>query len=123
MSKKNNRIGRPTKFKFWMCERVIELMSMGASKTEVAADIDISWDTMAAWQKENPLFSEAIKAGELKSHAWWEEHARKNLHNKEFNSTLWYMNMKNRFGWRDRQDITSENEKVGTVLYIPKEEK
>lgn len=44
------------------------------------------------------------------SEAWWEEHGRLNLHNREFNSVLWYMNMKNRFGWRDRID---SNHSVG----------
>ena len=52
---------------------------------------------------ENPRFAETIKRGRLISAAWWEEQGRKGLLNQRFNSALWYMNMKNRFGWRDKQ--------------------
>ena len=41
---------------------------------------------------------------------------RKNLENKEFNSTLWYMNMKNRFGWKDRNDLTTNDKEIQPVV-------
>lgn len=112
--------GRPTKYKPEMCDRVIELMKEGASKTEVAADLDITWDTLARWQEENPLFSEAIKRGERLSQAWWERMGRQNLvdpyQGDKFNATLWYMNMKNRFGWRDKSEV--ENTGTTTVKLV-----
>lgn len=123
------KVGRPTKYKSSMCKTVIELMSEGASKTEVCAELNICFDTLARWQ--NPKcddfileFSDAIKHGQRLSEAWWQRQGRKNLENKEFSPTLWYMNMKNRFGWRDKQDITSDGEKMnGLVVYLPEEGK
>jgi len=101
--------GRPTKYDKSMCEDIIPLMSEGASKCEVAAKIGISEDTLYRWQREIPEFSEAIKKGEQLSKAWWEEQGRINLKDKDFSPTLWYMNMKNRHGWRDKQEITGED--------------
>ena len=111
----NNQRGRPSKFEPWMCERVVELMKEGASKTEVAASIGIDRDTLNEWSKTNSDFSVSIKKGEQLSEVWWEKIARENLitHPKgpQFNSTLWYMNMKNRFGWKDKQEVEHSGNK------------
>lgn len=107
--------GRPTKYTSSMCDKVIELMSEGASKTEVSAALGIHWDTFCDWQRNNVEFSYAIKKGEKLSEAWWQRIARENLiaHPKgpQLNATLWYMNMKNRFGWRDKHELTGDPEK------------
>jgi len=84
-------------------------MSEGASKTEIAAELDICWDTLAEWQKHNAEFSEAIKRGQKLSQAWWERQGRTNLQNKEFNYTGWYMNMKNRHGWKDKHELSGDS--------------
>lgn len=110
-----NPVGRPTKYIPSMCKVAIDLMSEGASLAEVAAEIDVCEDTIQEWKRKSgdyfiEEFSEAIKQGIRKSKAWWEKHGRKNLDNKEFNSTLWYMNMKNRFKWADNQNIEQKVE-------------
>lgn len=96
--------GRPTKYDPAMCEKVVELMSVGASKIEVSAEIGITSETLYDYCEKHPEFSDAVKRGEQLSAAWWERHGRQNLDNKEFNATLWYMNMKNRFKWSDRTE-------------------
>lgn len=101
------KVGRPTKYDPAMCDKAIELMSEGCSQCEVAASLGIHWDTLIEWKKSNPEFSEAIKKGIKLCEAWWEREARIALRDKDFNATLWYMNMKNRFGWRDKHDIES----------------
>lgn len=116
-----SKMGRPTKYRPEMCNVVIEIMSDGGSLAEVAAEIDVCEETIQSWKKEGGDqfiydFSVAVKTGIRKSKAWWEKHGRKHLENKEFNSTLWYMNMKNRFKWSDRQEIDQKVEVNDTSL-------
>ncbi len=119
----NNPDGRPSKYEPEMCDQVIELMKEGASLVEVAAEIGICEDTLHEWKKTNAEFSESIKKGVQLSAAWWERKGRTNLENKDFSYTGWYMNMKNRFGWRDKHDHELSGElnikKIENVIIDP----
>ena len=97
-----------------MCKVVIDLMQEGASQQEVLAVLDISNDTFYRWKKENEEFSETIKRGIQLSQGWWERQGRVSLKDREFNYTGWYMNMKNRFKWADKQEV--KNEGITTVI-------
>ena len=101
-------MARPTKYKPQMCEVVIELMREGASQDEVIGHLDISRDTFYRWKEEHEEFSDSIKRGSQLSQAWWEKKGRISLDDRQFNSTLWYMNMKNRFKWADKQEVKNE---------------
>jgi len=101
-------MGRPTKYKKEMCETVIELMREGASQEEVIGSLDISKDTYYRWKEEHEEFSDAIKRGVRLSQTWWERQGRISLKDREFNYTGWYMNMKNRFRWADKQEVKNE---------------
>lgn len=102
-------MARPTKYKpRIMLPKILKIMREGASKTEVAAELDISRETLNEWRKEYPEFSDTIKKGEVLSQAWWERKGRENLENRSFNYAGWYMNMKNRFGWKDQQQVNPQ---------------
>jgi len=98
---------------------ILEIYKDGASDVEVKAMIyewrgSFSNDLWDRWMEEEKEFSETIKTGKILSEAWWSKTGRKNLENKDFSFTGWYMNMKNRFKWRDRidQDITTDGKPI-----------
>lgn len=99
-------------------QTIIDIMSQGGSKVEVKAKLSISNDLFERLVDEEPLFSDTVKKGEQLSQAWWEQKARLNLENRDFNATLWYMNMKNRFGWRDKQDIEHSNNPANPLSIV-----
>lgn len=101
--------GRPTKYDPAFCERIPELMKDGLSIEEVACELGIVKSTLYEWVKKSVQFSNALKEGEELSKGWWLKKGRVNLENGKFNSTLWYMNMKNRHGWADKTEVELSN--------------
>ena len=97
-------------------EKCLTLAEEGASIVELSVMLEISRDTFYALSEREEEFSDTVKRCKELSEAWWERSGRTNLMNKEFNYTGWYMNMKNRFGWRDKteQDINHS----GNVQFI-----
>ena len=100
-------------------EHVISLCNQGASEREVFRFLynnlgSLSLDLFYRWKEEEKSLSDALKLGKFLAQGYWEEQGRLNIHNREFNSALWYMNMKNRFGWSDNQNINH----TGTIEHI-----
>lgn len=104
---------------------VLDLYREGASDVEVRVLIaektkgktKASFTLWDRWMKEEVEFSETIKMGRLLSQVWWERSGRENLKDKDFSYTGWYMNMKNRFGWADKQELdhTTKGESVNII--------
>ena len=121
-------VGRPKittrDFKPNWKEKLISMGKMGCSDVEMRCELGISDDTWYRMMKEDEVFSGTVKEARGFCRAWWEAHGRKQLENKDFSPTLWYMNMKNRFGWADKRGIdhTSKGEKIeGFTYVVPKE--
>jgi len=96
--------GRPTNYNPKLHpEKLVKLMSAGISKTTACVYLGITREEMVLWPKAHKEFADALKYGEMLSQAWWEEMGRLNLSNRDFNSTLWMMQMTN-FGWSRNAD-------------------
>ena len=93
---------------------MIELAREGASKAEIALDLDIAYSTFDVWQNENPEFSEAVKQASRISQGWWEKKGREATFGgiEGFNATSFIFNMKNRFkeDWRDKVEQEQSGE-------------
>jgi hypothetical protein len=103
---------------------ILDLYQEGGSNVEVKALIyshlgSFSEDLWSRWLAEEPEFSKTIKKGQQLANAWWERSGRKSLHDKDFSYTGWYMNMKNRYGWRDKQEIDQHHTGEVKIVEIP----
>jgi hypothetical protein len=114
------KVGRPqkdlTELPDGWYDYVLTEMGLGASLEEIKAYFSISNDLHTRWIKEEEEYSETIKRGIELSKAWWLRKGRTELENKEFSYTGWYMNMKNRFGWRDKTESDIKLEQVTPIL-------
>jgi len=113
---KDKKAGRPTKFTPIMCKKVIEIMAQGRSRSNAATLMGVTEATFYGWMKDYPEFLKSVNIGDQLSLLWWMTMGQINIHNKDFNSTLYMMQMQNRFGWsrklEGKIDINNYNETV-----------
>lgn len=79
-------------------------MRNGASLREVAAELDISFETLTYWRNSSMYaeFGDALDEGVALAQAWWEKLGRAGAAGKiDFNASVWIFTMKSRFGYRD----------------------
>ena len=92
------------------CELVTNMMSEGTSIEEVVASLGIVKQTFYNWCEKYPDLMDAKKRGVEMSTGWWYKQGRVHLENNKFNYTGWYMQMKNRFGWADKQEVAQQTD-------------
>jgi hypothetical protein len=95
------------KFPEWR-KTLVDLYDQGASDVEVMRALRLSpsaFEALAKDQLESD-FGELVAFGHTLSKAWWMQQGRTNLHTKGFQTSLYTINMKNRFGWSEKQEIS-----------------
>lgn len=108
-------------------EEMLGLYMVGASDREVMCQLRLTpgkWETL--YNDLNCDFREVVEIGRVYNWAWWEREGRINLDNKNFNASLWTINMKNRFGWSEKSEqsltnIDLSNMDDGEVMKIIKD--
>jgi hypothetical protein len=146
MAKKSNKNGRPSKYVSKYCKEVITFFDIEPhtvsskvttykngttieEEVEIANDlptlasfaskIGIHRDTLNQWTKNHKEFSDAIKKAKELQEKILVTNGLKGLYNPAFA----IFTAKNIIGWKDRQDITSDDSKLtGPYIYIPKKE-
>lgn len=100
--------GRPTVWQDRFCDDVIEWGADGKSITWMAATIGITKETIYAWIKEKPAFSDAIERARVLCQKWWEDAGQRGMEADKFNSAVWQKNMAARFRdeWTDRAEVS-----------------
>ena len=81
----------------------------GYTDIEVMAEHGITKKTFNDMYKSSSEFAEYIDHCRTLSQAWWISKARENLWSKEFNSSMWAFNMKNRYAWADKVEATGKD--------------
>ena len=92
-----------------MAVRVQEAYENGASDVEICEIMRLTQGKFRSLYESNEGFHEAVDLGRVMSQAWWMKTGRRNLTNRTFNTSLWAFNMKNRFGWAEKTDNTTQD--------------
>ena len=98
--------------------QILDEYEVGASDVEIKCIIarwrgKFSNNLWVRWMKDEEEFEELINMGKLLSEGWWMKNGRTNLKDRDFNYTGWYMNMKNRFGWKDKTENVNDTKVSG----------
>lgn len=82
----------------------------GGSAVEMRCLLGIgqsAWETLLEDSEE---FRLTVKNAQELCQVWWERQGRSMASGKsDGNATVWIFNMKNRFGWRDKQEIDHQS--------------
>lgn len=92
-------------------EKMMQCAKDGASQLEVRVEIlGISTDLWYRFISEEPEFSETVKICSDLCQSYWERLGRQlSGGDKEGSAATWIFNMKNRFGWKDKSEITNRD--------------
>lgn len=82
----------------------------GGSATEARCLLGIGESAWGTLLEDSEEFRRAEKTRSSLCEVWWERTGRKMATGADGNATVWIFNMKNRFGWRDKQDINHASE-------------
>jgi len=98
----------------------LKLAAQGASMVEIMLAIGVKPKRHARLLKETTPKGRVYRAvmTEAKNlcEAWWLQVGRKGLTmGTKFNSSLYYMNMKNRFGWKDKNETEFGKETLSVI--------
>lgn len=114
-------VGRPTDYKPEYCDLVIEHMAKGYSFESFAGLVDAHKDTIYEWLKSHPEFTDAKKKATDKCRLFWESVGIEGVWNhpeeKTLNTGNYVFQMKNRFKWTDRVEVSGDEAKPIALKY------
>lgn len=96
---------------------IMEMAKKGHGKTSIYGWIGGSWEWIDKQVEMFPKLDELLKEAESEYKKYWYNIDIHNLYtdkdsNTQLNTKLWQFSMKNRMGWSDRTDMTSNGESM-----------
>lgn len=109
--------GRPTDYREEYCDSVIEWAREGKSRAWMAAQMEISRQTMLNWEHAHPEFLDATTRAAMIAQAWWEDAGQDGMVSDKFNGSVWAKSMAARFpeDWRDKSETAHTGPNGGPV--------
>lgn len=98
----------PVKKEDW-AETMLLAYREGRSDLAVCSRIGIQTKQFAAYYRTNERFRDLVDFGRQLAESYWENQARENLQNKNFNSSLYKAYMAKHYGWTTKQETTVTN--------------
>jgi len=104
-------------------------MKQGLSFESFGGVAGVARSTLYEWVKAHPEFKAAKEIGTEASRLWWENTGISGIwnessrdpeggtHSKSLNSSVWIFNMKNRFGWRDKVEVSGDEKRPLVLSY------
>lgn len=90
-------------------EKILTLYSLGADDWEVCTGLQITRTEFNKRYADDSIFKKCVDYGRTMERAWWTKQGRINLSNKSFNSSIYSLHMKNRFGWAEKAETTARD--------------
>ena len=109
--------GRPTDYDPAFCDIAIEFLRKGKSRIQLCEKLDIAKSTMQLWEKIHPEFSAALEKGITFSESKWHTRGESNLKNNKYNTKMYELQMRNRYGW-DKQKSNEPDNKDNEIKDI-----
>lgn len=79
----------------------------GGSAVEMRCLLGIGESAWGTLIEDSDEFQRTVKRAKALCEVWWERRGRDMATGKDGNATVWIFNMKNRFGWHDKQQVDS----------------
>lgn len=112
------KVGRPTKMTDEAIRKIEEVAALDGSVAEMAYYAGVHVDTVYNYLKENKEFSVRIKALRERPILLARQTAVKKI-TESYQNAMDYLKRKKRLEFGDHVDMTSDGEKIQSVVYLP----
>lgn len=89
-------------------QKMLELYKEGRSDVQIMSELNITKKDFAELYEKNQAFKRVVDQGRVYCEAWWTEKGQTALADRGFNSTVWSLVMKNRFGWSEKSEVLGD---------------